>query len=85
MQISKITTVSPEITLFYGESPEDLALMPTTTKEGEGQYRQGFAEKGSIAQILTQTGLKIYMLRTTGWMDITGSQILEFLLGGMLV
>lgn len=85
MQVSKIINLSPEVTIFYGETPEDLALMPTTTKVGEGQYKTGLAEKGSIAQILSPTELKVYMLRSTGWVDVTEAEILKFLFGGDLV
>lgn len=83
MQISKINSTSPQITIFYGESLGDLGLMPTTTKVGEGQYKTGLAEKGSIAQILSSTELKVYMLRTTGWVDVTNTGILKFLVEGV--
>ena len=78
MAIRKDT--SPVIITFYGESAEDLAKMPTATKAGEGKYDYGLAPKGSIARILTDDGLKTYMLRTTGWVDISDSQITEVLL-----
>lgn len=71
---------SPNITIYYGESLEDLDLMPTTTMAGRGKYNCGLAEKGSIAQILTPEGLKIYMLRSSGWIDVTDSSIMEYLM-----
>ena len=59
------------ITTFYGESPADLALMPTTSKEGEGAYQYGTAIEGSYARILSADGLSIYMLRSSGWVEVT--------------
>ena len=62
---------SPRIISFYGESTEDLALMPTTTKIGEGEYPHALAPEGSYAFILENDGLSIYRLRSTGWIDAT--------------
>lgn len=73
-------TTSPRQLIFYGESEEDLNLMPTTEKPGEGKYDHGLAPKGTIAEILTDDGLKIYMLRSTGWVDVTDTQILEVIM-----
>lgn len=70
---------SPRQLIFYGETEADLSLMPTTKKPGEGKYNYGLAPRGSIAEILTDDGLKVYMLRTTGWVDVTDTQILEVL------
>lgn len=78
MTIMNIT--SPKVLIFYGETEADLALMPTTTKDGEGKYVCGRAPKGSIARILTVDGLKVYMLRSTGWVDVTNSQIMEIMI-----
>ena len=62
---------SPRTMSFYGETAEDLALMPTTTKVGEGKYSDvGLAPAGSIAKILTDDSLTLYMLRSTGWIEI---------------
>ena len=68
---------SPGIVIFYGESPEDLALMPTTTKAGQGKYDYGFAPKGSLAEILLEDEKRVYMLRSNGWVEITDTQILS--------
>lgn len=62
---------SPRTISFYGESTEDLALMPTTTKIGEGEYPHALAPEGSYAFILEESGLKVYRLRSTGWVDTT--------------
>lgn len=62
---------SPRLPVFYGESLDDLALMPTTTKIGEGEYIHALAPEGSYARLLTDDGLKLYMLRSTGWVEIT--------------
>lgn len=62
---------SPRMISFYGESTEDLALMPTTTKIGAGEYPHALAPEGSYAFILEEDGLKIYRLRSTGWVDTT--------------
>ena len=70
---------SPRLQIFYGESPSDLALMPTTTKKGEGQYINALAPAGSIATILLNNETKVYMLRSTGWIDVTNSQIRDFI------
>lgn len=70
---------SPNIIVFYGESLDDLSLMPTTTKVGEGKYNHGFAPKGSIAEILLEDELKIFMLRTDGWVDVSDSEITDIL------
>ena len=70
---------SPSINVFYGESLDDLNLMPTTKKIGEGKYNHGLAPKGSIAEILMADALKVYMLRTTGWVDVTNSGITKIL------
>ena len=72
---------SPRVLIFYGESVEDLAKMPTLTKPGEGQYsNRGLAPKGSIAQILFNDKLTVYMLGSNGWVDVTDSQIMEILM-----
>ena len=70
---------SPSIVVFYGESLDDLNLMPTTTKVGEGKYNHGFAPAGSIAEILLEDELKVYMLRTNGWVDVSNSEITDIL------
>lgn len=62
---------SPRVISFYGETEEDLNLMPTTTKIGEGEYIHATAPEGSYAIILTDDGLRLYMLRSTGWIDVT--------------
>lgn len=80
MPIYSDTRIIPNTQIYYGESTEDLELMPTTIKEGEGKYKVGLAAKGSLAKILTPNGLKIYMLRSTGWVDVTDSQVLELLI-----
>lgn len=77
--VMKNSNFSPNVTVFYGESLDDLALMPTTTTPGRGKYVHGLAEKGSVAEILDEDGMKYFMLRTTGWVDITDSQIEEIL------
>lgn len=64
---------SPRAISFYGESEADLSLMPTTTKIGEGEYIHALAPEGSYALILTDDVLSIYMLRSTGWVDITNT------------
>lgn len=61
---------SPNIIEFYGESLADLAKMPTTTKLGEIPYEKRLAPEGARAKILTTEGLKRYMLRSTGWVEI---------------
>lgn len=62
---------SPSTLIFYGEADNDLSLMPTTVKAGQGEYADyGCAPAGSIARILTSSELKIYMLRSTGWIKI---------------
>lgn len=66
-----IQTTSPRTAVFYGESMADLALMPTTTKIGEGEYIHALAQAGSYAIILLADGLKKFMLRSTGWVEIT--------------
>lgn len=80
MPIYSDTRITPSTQVYYGESIGDLELMPTTTKEGEGKYKGGLAAKGSLARILTPNGLKIYMLRSTGWVDVTDNQVLELLI-----
>lgn len=62
---------SPRKVSYYGETETDLALMPTTTKIGEGEYPHALAPEGSYAIILTDDALRLYMLRSTGWVDIT--------------
>ena len=62
---------SPKTFCFYGENLDDLALMPTTTKIGEGEYPHALAPVGSYALILTASELKTFMLRSTGWVDVT--------------
>ena len=71
----------PFLTLmFYGESLDDLELMPTTKKEGQGKYQYGCAPAASLAYIITEDGVKLYMLRTSGWVDVTDSGILSTVL-----
>lgn len=65
-----IQTTSPRTAVFYGESMADLALMPTTTKIGEGEYIHALAQEGSYAIILLTDGLKKFMLRSTGWVEV---------------
>lgn len=69
--MSQLKTLLPRTTSFYGESLTDLELMPTTTKLGEGEYPRILASEGAIAQILTQDELTIYMLRSSGWVELT--------------
>lgn len=69
--MSQLKTLLPRTTSFYGESLADLELMPTTTKLGEGEYPRILASEGAIAQILTQDELTIYMLRSSGWVELT--------------
>lgn len=64
---------SPRLPIFYGESLDDLALMPTTTKIGEGEYIPAVATEGSYAFILTEDGLQTFRLRSTGWIETTKS------------
>ena len=66
-----IQNTSPRVIVYYGESMADLALMPTTTKIGEGEYTHAYAPEGSYAVILTDSEAKLFMLRSTGWIDIT--------------
>lgn len=68
-----INTITPSITVFYGESAQDLALMPTTTTVGQGNYPKALASSGSYAIILESNGLKKYKLRSTGWVEIIDS------------
>ena len=76
-----VKTTSPATAIFYGESVEDLAKMPTTIKVGEGKYNNyGLAPKGSIAKILTDSELQYYMLRSTGWVSIDEAQIKDILI-----
>lgn len=63
--------------MFYGESSEDLENMPTTTKEGHGKYKYGCAPVTSLAYIITEDGVKLYMLRTSGWIDVTNTGLLN--------
>ena len=64
---------SPNGVEFYGESEEDLAKMPTTTKLGEAPYDKALAPEGAKAKILTDDGLRNFMLRSTGWVEIIRS------------
>lgn len=63
--------ITPNVIEYYGESAEDLAKMPTTTKLGEKPYNRVLVPEGTRARILTNSGLRYYMLRSTGWVDIT--------------
>ena len=69
--MSQLKTLIPRTTSFYGESLSDLELMPTTTKLGEGEYPRILASEGAIAQILTEGKLIVYMLRSSGWVELT--------------
>ena len=62
--------LSPRGIEFYGETEEDLAKMPTTTKLGEYPYDKALAPEGAQAKILTDDGLRNFMLRSTGWVEI---------------
>lgn len=64
------TNTTPRTVSFYGESVADLTLMPTTTKLGEGDYPHILAPETALATILTEEGLKLYMLRSTGWIEV---------------
>lgn len=70
MELFKTANFSPRINIYYGESASDLALMPTTTKVGQGKYPKALASSGSYAIILETTGAKKYMLRSTGWVEL---------------
>lgn len=68
-----IEGTSPRLIVFYGETAADLAQMPTTTKIGEGDYIHAVAPVGSRAIILGTEDVKVYMLRSSGWVDVTES------------
>ena len=67
------TYLSPNGVIFYGETLEDLSKMPTTTKIGEYPYDKALASEGAHARILTEDGLRTFMLRSTGWVEIIRS------------
>lgn len=76
--ITRNYSTTPTTMEFYGETNEDLALMPTTTKPGEGKYSDiGLAPVMSVAKILTDDTLTMYMLRSNGWIKINPED-LEF-------
>jgi hypothetical protein len=67
------THITPNVIEYYGESENDLVRMPTTTKLGEAPYECVLAPEGSRAKILTDDGLRNFMLRSTGWVEIIKS------------
>jgi hypothetical protein len=69
------THITPNVIKYYGESENDLAKMPTTTKVGESPYESVLAPEGSKAEILTENGLKHYILRSTGWVEVKKNKV----------
>lgn len=53
----------------------EIADLPTTTSDAKGKFADDVNFKnrpaiGSVAQVIDSTGLTVYMLSLTGWVEI---------------
>ena len=53
----------------------EIADLPTTTSDAKGKFANDVSFKtrpaiGSVAQVIDSTGLAVYMLSSSGWVEI---------------